>query len=43
MDAAGRVPDSEAVLERLGATDRVWEGVLVELGVSEDVSEELLD
>jgi len=28
VEAAGLVPDSEAVLERLGATDRVWEGVL---------------
>jgi hypothetical protein len=39
VDAAGRVPDSEAVTEGLGATDRVKEEVLVELGVSEGVSD----
>lgn len=38
MDTAGRVPDSEAVTEGLGATDRVWEEVLVELGVSDPVA-----
>ena len=37
MEAAIRVPDSEGVWEGLGATDRVWEGVLEELGVSDRV------
>ena len=37
MEVAGLVPDSEAVLERLGDTDRVWEGVLDWLGVSDPV------
>ena len=38
MEAAIRVPDSEAVLEGLGVTDRVWEGVLEELDVSDPVA-----
>jgi hypothetical protein len=39
VDTAGRVPDSEAVTEGLGATDRVWEEDLVELGVSDPVAD----
>jgi len=39
MEAAGLVPDSEAVTEGLGATDRVWEGLLEELGLSDLVAD----
>jgi hypothetical protein len=38
VEAAAFVPDSEAVTEGLGATDRVCEEVLVELGVSDLVT-----
>jgi hypothetical protein len=38
VEGTGRVPDSEAVREGLGATDRDWEEVLVELGVSDPVT-----